>query len=84
MKSGRRAKAQGATVYADGHLYVRNEGSPGHVTLVEANPKEYVEKGVLKQPDGSGKNTWAPPVIADGKMYLRDQDVLYCYDIKAK
>ena len=75
---------KGATVYADGHLYVRNEGTPGQVTLVEANPKEYVEKGVLKQPKGSGSNTWPPPVIADGKMYLRDQDVLYCYDIEAK
>lgn len=75
---------KGATVYADGHLYVRNEGTPGEVTLVEATPKGYVEKGLFKQPQGSGKNTWPPPVIADGKLYLRDQDVLLCYDIKAK
>jgi outer membrane protein assembly factor BamB len=75
---------KGATVYADGHLYVRNEGTPGDVTLVEATPKGYVEKGFLKQPQGSGKNTWPPPVIADGKLYLRDQDVLLCYDVKAK
>jgi len=75
---------KGAVAYADGLLYVRNEGTPGQVTLVEANPKEYVEKGLLKQPQGTGKNTWPPPVIADGKMYLRDQDMLFCYDIKAK
>jgi hypothetical protein len=62
---------------------VRNEGSPGKVTLVEANPKEYVEKGTLEQPEGSGKNTWPPVVIADGRMYLRDQDVLYCYNVAA-
>ena len=37
-----------------------------------------------KQPEGSGKNTWSPPVIANGKMYLRDQDMLFCYDIKGK
>lgn len=75
---------KGATVYADGHLYVRNEGTPGEVTLVEATPKGYVEKGFFKQLEPSGKNTWPPPVIADGKLYLRDQDVLLCYDIKAK
>jgi hypothetical protein len=26
--------------------------------------------------------SWAHPVIADGKLYLREQDTLYCYDIK--
>ena len=82
--SEREGPGKGATVYADGHLYVRNEGKPGHVTLVEATPKAYVEKGRLEQSDGSGKNTWPPPVIADGKMYIRDQDVLYCYEVKAK
>ena len=77
-----RDPGKGAVTYADGHIYVRNEGKPGVVTLVEANPNEYVEKGTLEQPEGSGKNTWPPAVIANGRMYLRDQDVLYCYDIK--
>lgn len=79
-----RSVGKGAVVYADGHLYVRSDATPGEIALVEANPKEYVERGRLEQPDGSGKNTWPPPVIADAKMYLRDQDTLYCYDIKAK
>ena len=79
-----RSVGKGAVVYADGHLYVRSEGKPGEVALVEASPKAYVEKGLFEQPDGSGSNTWPPPVIADGKMYLRDQDVLLCYDVKAK
>ena len=74
---------KGAVVYADKHLYVR-ASEPGEVALVEANPKKYVEKGRFEQPDGSGQNTWPPPVIANGRMYLRDQDVLLCYDIKAK
>ena len=79
-----RSVGKGAVVYADKHLYVRADAQPGDAALVEANPEKYVEKGRLEQPDGSGKNTWAPPVIADGRMYLRDQDVLLCYDIKAK
>jgi outer membrane protein assembly factor BamB len=79
-----REPGKGAVTAADGHLYVRNEGTPGGVKLVEVNPKEYVERGSLEQPDGSGKNTWPPVVIANGRMYLRDQDVLLCYDIKAK
>jgi outer membrane protein assembly factor BamB len=79
-----RSVGKGAVVYADKHLYVRADATPGEVALVEANPQKYVERGRLEQPDGSGRNTWAPPVIADGRMYLRDQDVLLCYDIKAK
>jgi outer membrane protein assembly factor BamB len=77
-----RDPGKGAVTYADGNIYVRNEGTPGKVTLVEANPNEYVEKGTLEQPEGSGKNTWPPVVVANGRMYLRDQDVLYCYDVK--
>lgn len=79
-----RDPGKGAVVYADGHLYVRTEATPGTVTLVEADPEEYVEKGLLEQPAGSGKNTWSPPVIANGKLYLRDADLLFCYDIAAK
>ena len=50
---------KGSIAYADGHLYYRNEG--GDVFLVEANPKEYVEKGRFKQPDRSKKNAWPRP-----------------------
>jgi outer membrane protein assembly factor BamB len=79
-----RSIGKGAVVYADKHLYVRADATPGEIALVEANPKKYEEKSIFEQPDGSGRNTWAPPVIVNGKMYLRDQDVLLCYDIKAK
>jgi outer membrane protein assembly factor BamB len=79
-----RSVGKGAVVYADKHLYVRADAQPGDVALVEANRSKYVEKGRFEQPHGSGKNTWAPPVVANGKMYLRDQDVLLCYDIQAK
>jgi outer membrane protein assembly factor BamB len=74
---------KGSIAYADGMLYVRAEGS-GDVALVEANSTEYKEHGRLKQPDRGKERAWAHPVIAGGKLYLRDMDNLFCYDIKAK
>jgi outer membrane protein assembly factor BamB len=73
---------KGSTTYADGHLYCRNEGG-ADVILVEANPKEFVEKGRFTQTDRSKQNAWPHPVIANGKLYLRDQDVLLCYNVSA-
>ncbi len=75
---------KGAVAYADGHLYCRSEGGKGNVALIEATTTGYVEKGRFEQPDRSGKNSWAHPVIAGGKLYLRDQDTLLCYDVKSK
>lgn len=75
---------KGAVTYADGHLYCRSEGGKGTVALVEATPTGYKEKGRFEQPDRSKQNSWAHPVIAGGKLYLRDMDVLLCYDVKAK
>jgi outer membrane protein assembly factor BamB len=87
LKSGKvkwknRSVGKGAVAYADGHLYVRGQGE-GTVALVEATPDEYREKGRLEQPDRSSEQAWAHPVVAGGKLYLRDQDVLLCYDVAA-
>ena len=79
-----RSVGKGAVAFADGHLYVRSEGGEGTVALVEATPRAYSEKGRFDQPDRSGENAWAHPVIAGGKLYLRDQDNLLCYDVKAR
>ena len=73
---------KGSVTYADGHLYCRKEGGKGTVTLVETNPKEYVEKGRFDQPERSKLSAWPYPVIANGRLYLRDQDVLLAFDIK--
>jgi outer membrane protein assembly factor BamB len=75
---------KGSVSYADSHLYMRSEGGKGNVALVEATPESYKEKGRFAQPNRSGKNSWPHPVIAGGKLYLRDQDVLLCYDVKQK
>ncbi|WP_184194168.1 PQQ-binding-like beta-propeller repeat protein [Armatimonas rosea] len=75
-----RAPGKGSITYADGLLYVRNERGP--VTLVEANPKEYVQRGQFEQPDRTREPAWAYPVVANGKLYIHDMDTLLCYDIK--
>ncbi len=73
-----RKLGKGSLCYADGRLYCFDEKNV--MGLVEANPKEYVEHGRFKTPD-SGKNTWAHPVVANGRMYLRDQNDLTVYDV---
>ena len=75
-----RAPGKGSITYADGLLYCR--GERGTITLVEANPKEYVQKGQFEQPDRSQAPAWAYPVVANGKLYIHDQDALYCYDVE--
>jgi outer membrane protein assembly factor BamB len=79
-----RSVGKGSVAYADGHLYVRSEGGDGTVALVAANPTAYREISRFDQPERSNTQSWAQPVIAGGKLYLRDQDLLLCYDVKAK
>ncbi len=78
------APGKGSITFADGRLYLRAEGGAGTVALAEATPTGYKEISRFEQPDRSGKNSWPHPVIANGRMYIRDQDVLLCYDVKAK
>ena len=73
---------KGSLAYADGRLYLRSEQGP--VALIEASPDGLKELSRFDQPDRSGARSWPHPVIANGKLYLRDQDLLLCYDVKAK
>lgn len=79
-----RGVGKGSVLYADGHLYTRSESGKGRIALVEATPTGYKEKGRFEQPDRSDKNSWPHPVIAGGRLYIRDQDLLLCYDVKQK
>jgi outer membrane protein assembly factor BamB len=79
-----RAVGKGSIAYADGHFVIRGEKGPGTIALVEASPEAYKEKGRFDQPDRSDKNSWPHPIIFGGKLYIRDQDVLLCYNVKAK
>lgn len=79
--SERRQLGKGAIACAEGRLYLRSEDK-GTMVLLEATPQGYKESGRFEQPDRSDLNAWPHPVIANGKLYLRDQDVLLCYNIK--
>ncbi len=68
-----------AATYADGHLYVR--WADGTVALVEANPKAYAEKGHFELPEARNSMGATFPVVAGGRLYVRDNDRLYCYDV---
>lgn len=82
VKWQNRSVGKGSIVAADGMLICRSERGP--VALVEANPNEYVEKGRFEQPERSQAPSWPYPVVANGRLYLRDQDVLLCYEIAPK
>lgn len=69
---------------AEGRLYVRGES--GEVALVDASPAGYQERGrftPVAPPDRGKAKAWPHPVIADGRLYLRDIGVLWAYDIRA-
>ena len=73
-------KSSAAITYADGRIYFRYQN--GLMILVEATPEAYREHGSFMIPEVD-KPSWSHPVIADGKLYLREQDNLYCYDVAA-
>jgi outer membrane protein assembly factor BamB len=68
--------------YADGHLYVLYES--GHVALVPADAKAYSVAGSFKVPNASGNQSRAAPVVIGGRLYLRERDVVWCYDVSKK
>jgi outer membrane protein assembly factor BamB len=83
-----RGFGKGAIGCADGMLYCLEESS-GTVVLVDASPAGWKEHGRFKlDPQTKIRSErgriWTHPVISNGKLYLRDQDLIYCYDVKGK
>ncbi len=77
-----RSVGAASIVYADGRLYLA--GEDGEVALVEATPTEYRELGrftPVDPPDRGKSKVWAYPVVANGRLYIRDLNVLWCYDV---
>ena len=75
-----RSAGKGSIAAADGRLYFRNEDGP--IILAEINPAKYVEHGRFEPPKKSDAPAWPHPVIANGKLYIRDQQYLFCFDVK--
>lgn len=72
-----------ALTYADGKLYYRFE--TGFVALVEPDPKEFKVVSSFKLPSPNNdkfKQSWPHPVVANGRLLIRDQDKLYAYSVK--
>ena len=76
-----RSVGKGSLTYADGHLYILSEDNV--VGLVEASPAGYREKGRFRIAD-QGLPSWAHPVVSGGNLYIRNQDTLASYDIRAR
>jgi outer membrane protein assembly factor BamB len=86
VKWEERALGAASLCYADGRLYLHGEN--GDVALVEASPDSYREKGRFTPPDQPKRSNqmekaWAYPVVANGRLYIRDHGALWCYDVKA-
>jgi outer membrane protein assembly factor BamB len=77
----KKGRGSASLTFADGNLYIRYDN--GYVALVPADPDNYKEKGVFKIPN-SDRQSWAHPVVVGGKLYLREKDTLWVYDVKAK
>ena len=80
VKWSSRQAGKGSITYADGRIYLRTE--EGTVILVEATGKSYHELGRFEQPSRSKSSAWAHPVVASGRLFLRDQELLFCFDLR--
>lgn len=81
----KRNSSKGAVAYADGMLYCLEENT-GDCILLEAGPKEYNEVSRFRLDPQTTKRSphgriWTHPVICNGRLYLRDQEIISCYRI---
>ena len=85
VKWQERALGPASLCFADDRLYLHGEN--GEVALVEPSPESYREKGRFAPPDqpkhsNQMEKAWAYPVVADGRLYLRDHGMLWCYAVR--
>lgn len=76
-----RSVGKGSMAFADDRLYLYSE--QGVVGLAEANPSGYREHGRFQINAGSAP-TWSHPIVSNGKLFIREQDNIYAYDIKGR
>ncbi len=79
---------KGSVSFADGKLYCYGQGK-GVLVRVDASPDGWKESGQFEIPKKSqfprrSGHIWTHPVIADGKLLLRDHELLFCYNLKGR
>jgi outer membrane protein assembly factor BamB len=84
--SEKRSFRKGAIGYADDRFYCQEEKT-GEVALIDASSEGWKERGRFKMepqsPNRSRRGAiWVHPTISNGKLYLRDQEYIHCYDIR--
>ncbi len=75
----------GGVLYAEGHLFLHGEN--GDAALIEVTPEAYREKGRFTPPNqpkhrSAMEKAWTHPVVAGGRLYIRDLGTLWSYDVK--
>jgi outer membrane protein assembly factor BamB len=85
VKWEERALGAASICFADGRLYLHGEN--GEVALVEPTAEGYRERGRFTPPEPPAhsnpmEKAWAYPVVANGRLYIRDHGCLWCYAVK--
>lgn len=79
----KKGKGSASITAADGHLYILFSGN-ATMALAKANPRRYDEISTFRIDEGSDRPAWAHPVVTDGHLFLRKDDDIYCFDLRAK
>ncbi len=78
-EKGIRSFKKGSIIGVEGHLLLFGES--GSLTLIEAAPTEYRERATCRV---SQTRCWTPPALADGRLYIRDDAQIMCFDLRKK
>jgi hypothetical protein len=87
VKWADKSLGKGTIHCADGMFYLLEESS-GVVALIDTSSQAWTERSRFKiepqtaqrKPDG---RVWTHPVVSNGRLYLRDQELIHCYDVRA-
>jgi outer membrane protein assembly factor BamB len=69
--------AKGSLTIADGHLFILGEN--GKLAVAKASPERYQETASFPFSD---QKCWTVPVVANGRLYVRDERRVVCYDLR--
>lgn len=83
IKWQKRVVGNASLCYADGRIYMRGHDN-ADVVLIDPSPEELIEVSRFTQPNRSEVRAWPHPVVANGGFYLRDDQVLLCFEVKAE